>query len=224
MRFKKLACLVLACLVLAGCGAAKTADGNMELALSAIAWEDYGTAYSEAQAYLARVPDNADAQVILETAAWGRMYTEAPELSLRKGTVTADEFGIYVTDLPPVRKSDIQLTGFWVGVDYDREELRDTQVNTYFLRSMTLYWTDGAGGEHTYEILQPDRMTQKDLAASLLTQEYSGGELYGPTREQLLALAEEEVAPLLKQLFKQIKKQTGMTPEDLGFDAWNQKN
>ena len=223
MKFRKLACLVLACLLLAGCGAAQTAEGNMELALSAVVWQDYGVAYSQARAYLVRVPDNADAKVILETAAWGRIHTEEPELSLSKGTVTVDEFGIYVTDLPPVRKSALQLTGFWVGVDYDREEVRDALVDTHFLRSMTLYWTDEAGVAHAYEILYPERMTRKDLAASLLTQEYSGGTIDGQTREQLLELAEQQMAPVLKQLFKQIKKQTGMTPEELGFDAWNEK-
>lgn len=224
MKFRKFACLVLSCLLLAGCGAAKTADGNMELALSAALWQDYGTAFVEAQAYLARVPGNQDAQVILQTAAWGRMYTETVELSLPDGTVKTDEFGIYVSDLPPVRKSPIQLTGFWVGVDYDQEELRGAVVDTYFLRSMTLYWTDEAGAEHAYEILYPEEMTRKDMAASLLTQEYGGGTIDGQVREQLLELAEKEMAPLLKKLFQQIEKQTGMTPEDLGFAAWNQKN
>lgn len=221
MKFRKIACVALACLLLAGCGTTQTAEGDMNQAAVAVLEQDYSTAFTQAQAFLKNEPENEDAQVILQTAAWGRLYAEHPALSVTDGTIKVDDFGIYVSDLSPVADSQVQLTGFWVGVDYDREELWDTLVYTYYLRSMTLYWTDEAGQEHAYEILAPEEMTPKKLAKGLLAQEYAGDTVDEQTREELLKLAQKQVVPALKQLFKQIETQTGMTPEDLGFAAWN---
>lgn len=220
MQLKKILCLVLVCLVLCGCGTPKS-DGNMENALSALLWEDYDTAFREADAFLERMPESRDAKLIRESAAWGKFNRQTLAMKLSKGTFTQLEYGFRVDDLPQQKRSDIQITGYWVGMDYDRETISGREVSYLYLRSMTIYWTDAAGAEHAYEIYDPDQISRKDLSGAVLELPGDTSQIDQASHEQLSQLAEKVIAPSLKEVFKELEKQTGLKPEYLGFTAWN---
>lgn len=221
MKLKRLFCLVLLCLVLCGCSSQKNA-GNMEDALDALLWQDYDTAFREADDFLGRLPENQDAQLVRQAAAWGKFNEEEVALKLSKGTWTQLDYGFRVDDLPQKKKSDIQITGYWVGMDYDRQRIDDRDVLYFYLRSMTIYWTDAAGTEYAYEILSPEDLTCKDMAQSILALPGDGNPAADTAELKVLAqLAEKVVAPSMKEVFKKLEKQTGLTPEHLGFTAWN---
>ena len=220
MKIKKLLCVALACLLLAGCGSRKTA-GNMEDAVAALVWQDYDTAFAEADAFLQRMPDNQDAQNVHQTAAWGKLKADVETVKLSKGTWVKLDQGFTVQDLPVKGKSDIQITGYWVGMDHDRQTISGYDVEVYFLRSVTFYWTDATGAEYSCEIYTPANLTKKNLDKSLAEQSLSTVSLDEQTRQLVFRQAGKVLADSLQDVFKQIEKQTDLTPADLGFTAWN---
>lgn len=221
MKLKKLLCLVLVCLVLCGCGS-RNNPGNMETALDALIWEDYDTAFREADDFLRRMPDNADAQTVRQAAAWGKFQSQTLELKLSKGTFTQVDYGFQVDGLPEKKNSDLQITGYWVGMDYDQQLIAGRDTFYFYLRSMTIYWTDSTGAEYAYEILSPQELTRRDMAECLMALPADGdGADQAVTQKVLAQMAEKVVAPSLKEVFKKLEKQTGLTPEHLGFAAWN---
>ena len=219
MKLKKLLCLVLVCLVLCGCGKTK-AGGNMELALSSLLWEDYAVALAESEAFLKRMPENTDAQAIRESAAWSMLRTAQLEIELPDGTYRQTDYGFVVENLPEKGRSDVQITGYWVGMDHSRETISDKDVETYFLRSITIYWTDGSGAAYTYDLQSPQTLRAKDLGKTILANPYSGDTMDQETVEALADQAKKVVVPSLKEIFKQIEKETALTPEQLGFASW----
>ncbi len=220
MKLKKILCLALVCLVLCGCGKTK-ADGNMENALASLIWQDYETALTQSEAFLERMPENVDAQVIRQSAAWGLLRKAQPEIELSKGTYQQTDYGFVVENLPEKGRSDVQITGYWVGMDHSRETISDKDVETYFLRSITIYWTDGSGNTYTYDLQSPQTLQRKKLAKTILENPYSGDAADPETLEALASQAKKVVAPSVQDVLKQIEKKTGLTPEQLGFAAWN---
>lgn len=220
MKLKKVLCLALVCLVLCGCGSPKNA-GNMENALDALKWEDYDTAFREADDFLARMPENQDAKLVRESAAWGKFHSQEVTMKLSKGTFTQLDYGFRVDDLPRQKKSDIQITGYWVGMDYDRGTVNRQEISYLYLRSVIIYWIDDEGAEQTYEIYTPGDIRRKDLAGAVLELPGDVERMDPRSHEQLAALAEKLIAPSLQEVLKNVEKQTGLTPEHLGFAAWN---
>lgn len=220
MKIKKILCVVLACLMLAGCGSRKTAD-NMEDAVDALVWEDYDTAFAQADAFLRRMPDNKDAEAIRQTAAWGKLNARPLDIKLSKCKWSQLDYGFTVENMPAKGKSEIQITGYWVGMDYAQETIGGHEVITFFLRSMTFDWTDGTGTTYGYEIKTPENLNKKNLEQSLLEQSYASDPIDEATRQLVIKQAAKVLGKSLEDVFSQIEKQTGLKPEHLGFIAWN---
>ena len=221
MKFQKLICVLLACVMLCGCSLlGSRAEGDMEKALTALEWQDYDTAIAESEAFLKRVPHSTSAMRIRETGGWGKFFLiedEAPMVS--QGTVSFrnSSYPISVTDLPYDSDTDACLREFFIKLTFDSAYFtRDVAVSTvssvyiYLVYDGSAYRDDDRANFNAY-YLRKTGIHEDDL--NDVNSDYD--------TDDLVQQINSTVIPTLSQIFAHLKKNYGITPEQLGFREWN---
>lgn len=220
MKYQKLICVLLACVMLCGCSLlGGRAEGDMEKALTALEWQDYDTAIAESEAFLKRVPHSTSAMRIRETAGWGKFFLiedEAPTVS--QGTVTFQNgYRPIRVDVPYDSDIDACLESFYIELDFDSSYFtRDVAVSTVssvyiHLDSDASAYRDDDRGTLNARYLRKTGIHEDD--PYYLNSDYN--------TDDLIQQINSTVIPTLSQIFAHLKKNYGITPEQLGFRDWN---
>ncbi len=231
MKLTRIVCLLLCLLLVTGCSGKSGStenvapSGDMEKALQALKWEDYDTALSESAAFLKRVPHSDRAKNVQETAAWGKLaLAEDLDTELSWGTVKKTNAGFTVTEIPEIEDSEFQLVSYSIRTGYNQDYFQqDMNFPRIYVSQISITWKyANEWQEYTYLIDAPANLRKADFAAKMLPQSYYGDQMMDETHAEFAAFLQEELAPSLDEIFGEIKQKTGISPEVLGFDAWNQ--
>lgn len=217
MKYLKVLCVLLLCPLLVGC-----ATGDMEKALTALKWEDYDTAIAESTAYLRRVPDSDRAQAVRETAAWAKVFDKLGYSELSYGSLEVgydSEFGGYGLTVSGIENADddsFSLLTFSIQTSYDSDYFsEDSGLGSRTTARIELEWKDNeAYWGHRYR-------TTTIYATETLSPRTLQDALPEDIEEEHAEYLQEVLPDYLDEVFKTIKNETGVKPEDLGFTEWN---
>ena len=221
MRFCRKLCLVLICFVLLGCTSCQSYSGDMEKALAALEWQDYATAIGESDAFLKRVPHSTPAQLVRQTAAWEKLFLASEtQVSLPGSTLI---FGNkeYVRDMYGNHALTLKAFSNHIFRDYDLLECAiyfENDVN-YFDRDTEI------------SLIKPKLTVRYTISGTERTATLSVSKLRksGITEEQFLKnyfvlstqFLDRTMIPALEELFTYLQDTHGLSPQQLGFTAWD---
>ena len=221
MKFRRKLCLVLICFVLLGCTSCQSYSGDMEKALTALEWQDYATAIGESDAFLKRVPHSTPAQLVRQTAAWEKLFLASEtQVSLPGSTLI---FGNkeYVRDMYGNHALTLKAFSNHIFRDYDLLECAiyfENDVN-YFDRDTEI------------SLIKPKLTVRYTISGTERTATLSVSKLRksGITEEQFLKnyfvlstqFLDRTMIPALEELFTYLQDTHGLSPQQLGFTAWD---
>ena len=221
MKFRRKLCLVLICFVLLGCTSCQSYSGDMEKALAALEWQDYATAIGESDAFLKRVPHSTPAQLVRQTAAWEKLFlASVTQVSLPGSTLI---FGNkeYVRDMYGNHALTLKAFSNHIFRDYDLLECAiyfENDVN-YFDRDTEI------------SLIKPKLTVRYTISGTERTATLSVSKLRksGITEEQFLKnyfvlstqFLDRTMIPALEELFAYLQDTHGLSPQQLGFTAWD---
>lgn len=221
MKFRRKLCLVLICFVLLGCTSCQSYSGDMEKALAALEWQDYATAIGESDAFLKRVPHSTPAQLVRQTAAWEKLFlASVTQVSLPGSTLI---FGNkeYVRDMYGNHALTLKAFSNHIFRDYDLLECAiyfENDVN-YFDRDTEI------------SLIKPKLTVRYTISGTERTATLSVSKLRksGITEEQFLKnyfvlstqFLDRTMIPALEELFTYLQDTHGLSPQQLGFTAWD---
>ena len=221
MKFRRKLCLVLICFVLLGCTSCQSYSGDMEKALAALEWQDYATAIGESDAFLKRVPHSTPAQLVRQTAAWEKLFLASEtQVSLPGSTLI---FGNkeYVRDMYGNHALTLKAFSNHIFRDYDLLECAiyfENDVN-YFDRDTEI------------SLIKPKLTVRYTISGTERTATLSVSKLRksGITEEQFLKnyfvlstqFLDRTMIPALEELFTYLQDTHGLSPQQLGFTAWD---
>ena len=228
MKIKSVMCLLLVCLLLAGCAGKTEYTGDMEKALNYLKWQDYESAYHEANAFLTRVPHSAPAQNIRETAAWCLLDVKidtGTEIALKDGIAVKTYDGVEIMNLSEDENEKFHLIGYKIETDYDTSyfDLEFTTRNVY-LYQMSLYWeyTDNGRSTYEYRMPYPEDLKKADLGEYMLNTSYYGDKMSYDTHEEFVEYLQKVLVASLDDVFGVLAEEYNIAPEHIGFREWNQ--
>lgn len=193
----------------------------MEKALAALEWQDYATAIGESDAFLKRVPHSTPAQLVRQTAAWEKLFlASVTQVSLPGSTLI---FGNkeYVRDMYGNHALTLKAFSNHIFRDYDLLECAiyfENDVN-YFDRDTEI------------SLIKPKLTVRYTISGTERTATLSVSKLRksGITEEQFLKnyfvlstqFLDRTMIPALEELFTYLQDTHGLSPQQLGFTAWD---
>ena len=193
----------------------------MEKALAALEWQDYATAIGESDAFLKRVPHSTPAQLVRQTAAWEKLFlASVTQVSLPGSTLI---FGNkeYVRDMYGNHALTLKAFSNHIFRDYGLLECAiyfENDVN-YFDRDTEI------------SLIKPKLTVRYTISGTERTATLSVSKLRksGITEEQFLKnyfvlstqFLDRTMIPALEELFTYLQDTHGLSPQQLGFTAWD---
>lgn len=227
MKIKLFVCFMVMCLFLTGCFPGTKYTGDMDKALNHLKWQDYESAFGEANAFLERVPHSDPAKMVRQTAAWNMLdiaIENDTEIKLKNGVAVKTSDGLIVSDLPENEDEDFYLVGYKIET-YISSNYYDMDIKTdvVCLDMITLHWkyTGSGRSEYEYGIGTPERLNKEDIGDWLLDAYYSGDKLSSDTHEEFVEYLQTALVSSLEEVFAVLENEHNLKPEHIGFEDWN---